>query len=234
MPLKTDDDFRRRLSRLWMRAEETMKLAERMEGRVIEASVQELRYAGRREMQAHLLRLAAGGQELTEEKYDEWLTHATEACENCVKARDDAVDSAVAFITNEVEQSVNKIGLDKVLAEFPGLSEFRRHVRECDRLVTESRGDRSKLDDNYSKIESEHLPEAIQRYRQFKDNVAIGLALRAHQQAQEEAARIEYGKQQFRAGLKKLLSLTALLYAILIGAVSSVVGNLLTRFFPPH
>jgi hypothetical protein len=216
-----------------MRAEETMKLAERIERRVIEASVQELRYAGRREVQAHLLRLAAAGQELTPEQYDEWLTHAIEACENCVKARDDALDSAVTFMADEVEQAVNKIGLNKVLAEFSDLSEFRRNIRECDRLMTESRGDRLKLDDNYSKIENEHLPAAIQRYHQFKDNVAVAIALRTIQEAEEEAARIEYGKQQFRAGLKKLLGLTALLYAIGIGIVSSIAGNILTRYFPP-
>lgn len=207
-----------------------MKIAERVGNRAIEASIQELRYAARRAVQADQIRLAAGTRDLTKEENDNWQKHTVEACENCVKARDDAVDSAVMFMTCEVEKVVNKVGLQTVVTGFPDVFVFRKNVREIDRLIVASRANRSKLDACYSEIEKNSLlPGTIELFGQFRDSTVIAAALKHD----EEQARIEYGKRQFQSGLKVTLGITAFLFALFTGIVSSVVGNLLTRLFPP-
>ena len=227
MPFKTDEEFRARFSELFMKAEKTMKLAERVSSKASLASIQELRYAARRLVQADQIRLKAAGRDLTSEEIDGWHTHTIEACENCVKARDDAVDSAVIFMNKEVEQAVNRIGLEIMLREFSELGQFRHHVRSINGLIVDSRADRTKLDQNYSKIEAEHLDKLCGLFQKFKDNTALATALRHD----DEQARIEYGKLQFQSGLRVRLGLYTLLFAIITGVISSVVGNLVTFLF---
>jgi hypothetical protein len=216
MTFKNTDEFEIELARLWMLAEKAIKAIEVLRDGVEEASILELRYAGRREMQARLLRQSCSGREMTAEEEKKWQRHATEACENCIKARDDAIDSAVMYLNRRVEDAVDKIGLPNVLLAFPELSEFRRRIRLINDLIVQSRGDRTKLNEIYTGIEEAHLPEVLEIFKRFKANEAIGAAL--------EKAADEYAEQRYEAGRRDKVKLVAIFYGLLL----SILGNVLS------
>jgi len=216
MPFKNQDEFEIELARLWMLAEKAIKAIEVLRDGVEEASILELRYAGRREIQARLLRQSCSGREMTAEEEKQWQDHATEACENCIKARDDAIDSAVMYLNGRVEDAVDKIGLPKVLLAFPELPEFRRRIRQINDLIVESRGDRTKLNQIYTTVLEEHLPEVLRIFWRFKDNEAIGAAL--------EKAADERAEQSYAAGRRDKVKLVAIFGALLL----SILGNVLS------
>lgn len=166
--------------REWLRAEEVLKRFERLAASAFMPSVQELRYAGRRFMQAlELLQLEAN-QTLTPTESEDIEKHLIEAVENCVKARHDAVDAAVQFIHKRMNLLVNAVGRADVIRHFPQFSLLQKEISEIDRKIIHSRKDRSIIDEQYEAILNEHSEKLLDFYGMLEESeFAIRSAIKA-------------------------------------------------------
>jgi hypothetical protein len=159
------DKFREQYSTYlqdWVRAEEVLKMAERLKNEVFIPSIMELRYAARRVVQAELD--FANGYATD----DEIGAHLTEAIENCRKARHDAIDSAVNFVHEQLDVLKDNVGLPVLVQAFPGYAALRARINEIDERIVASRKNRAKLDDEYEAIKREHLTQIVDLYRQME------------------------------------------------------------------
>lgn len=167
----------------WMRAEETLKLTERIRNEAMMASIQELRYAARRLVQA-LIVLRDNKATNKEDCQKEIQHHMIEAIENCVKARHDAVDAAVSFVHARIEEFVKSVGVEITLQCFPNFAVLRKQIKAIDKLIVESRAERKNLDPSYNLIRIEHLPKVIDFYDELVVSEGIAKGLIAEKKAQ--------------------------------------------------
>lgn len=156
-------------SRQWFRAEEAIKAFERLEAKVLMASVQELRYAGRRFAQILDICHKKSGA-LSASDLEELDVHFIEAIQNCIKARHDALDAAVHFIHKRIATLIGAVGLLEVRSHFPNFNLLEDEIKAIDRKIIEARADRSKLDGNYDAILFEHREKLIRFYKELESS----------------------------------------------------------------
>lgn len=112
------DEALRKFVASWDAAEAAVKEAELFRGEVVFASVKELRYAGRRFTDALKLLLQPA---CTSAQADEALQLFREASENCVRARNDAVDALISYLYryfSRVKQDYGTILMNTYFADF--------------------------------------------------------------------------------------------------------------------
>lgn len=149
----------------WEKAEEVLKKVERIKNEVFIPSINELRYAGRRIVQAHSEyknMLQNVDDVMGDCQSDHIDTHLTEAIENCRKARHDAIDSAINFVHERLDKIVGAFGLTLVLQAFPEYRDLRILIQDMDRKIVESRGGRVKMDGNYEEMKQNHLDKLVE------------------------------------------------------------------------
>jgi hypothetical protein len=156
-------------SRQWFRAEEAIKAFERLEAKVLMASVQELRYAGRRFAQILDVCHKKSGV-FSPADLQELEIHLIEAIQNCIKARHDALDAAVHFIHKRITTLISAVGIFEVRAHFPNFNLLEDEIKAIDRKIIEARADRSKLDGNYDAILLEHRDKLIRFYKELESS----------------------------------------------------------------
>jgi hypothetical protein len=100
----------------WDSAEEAIKLAEQVNQKVVFPSIKELRYAGRRLVEALSLINSEGPD-------DEISALFNDAQFNCLRARHDAIDVATAKIALDLETALKKLGPKAILETFPKFSD---------------------------------------------------------------------------------------------------------------
>lgn len=133
------------------------------------ASVQELRYAGRRF--AQILEICHGkSASFSKSELQELETHLIEAIQNCIKARHDALDAAVHFIHKRISALISSVGLPEVRAHFPNFNLLENEIKAIDRKIIEARADRSKLDVNYDAILVQHREKLIKFYKELESS----------------------------------------------------------------
>lgn len=151
----------------WMRVEEALKQTERIKNEAFIPSINELRYAARRVVQANI-DLSSGSA--TDEDV---RRHLTEAIENCIKARHDAVDSAINYIHEKLDEACTSIGYPRIISVFPEYEETRKKIHEIDMMVIESRKNRSTLTKQYDEIEKTHLDKMVEFYLKLETSPKI-------------------------------------------------------------
>lgn len=159
----------------WEKAEEVLKKVERIKNEAFLPSINELRYAGRRIVQAHsehknVLKSEVGEGLMTCGLTDHVDTHITEAIENCRKARHDAIDSAINFVHERLDTIVDSFGIVLVNQSFPEYRKLRGLMRDMDRKIVESRRGRTQMDDMYEEIKREHLDKMVELYCSLEDS----------------------------------------------------------------
>ena len=145
----------------WMSAEEIIKRAELISQEVNYPAVQELRYAARRIVDAEYA--ADNGK-----KDEDIRWHLSEACENCRKAKHDAIDASILFVHVELDELVSKTGLDVVAQAFPQYSDLIIEMEEVGDRIVASRKRREILDTEYDAIAEKHLHNVVDLYRKLK------------------------------------------------------------------
>ncbi len=131
----------------WDQAEKDIKLAEQVCGEVVIPSIKELRYAGRRIVDA-LNEMAADGDE------GRARTYLQDAKFNCHRARHDAIDVAISKIAITLDLMSDKLGYDAILKVYPGFSEFFEQLSSTREKIVESRANRENREALYSDIEN--------------------------------------------------------------------------------
>lgn len=151
----------------WMRVEEALKKTERIKNEAFIPSINELRYAARRVVQANIdLNNGSASDE-------DVRRHLTEAIENCIKARHDAVDSAINYIHEKLNEACTSIGYPRIISVFPEYEETRKKMHEIDKMVIESRKNRSTLTEQYFEIEKTHLDKMVEFYLKLETSPKI-------------------------------------------------------------
>lgn len=146
----------------WDIAEEDIKLAEQVSHKVVFPAVKELRYAGRRIIEA--LNKARTGK-----PKDEINSLLQDAQFNCLRARHDAIDAATAKIAIDLEIATDKIGYDAILSAMPSFAELHGLLNKIREKVRESRKDRENRERIYELIENTDFKALVKKYRSFQE-----------------------------------------------------------------
>ena len=158
----------------WNKAERYIKQAEQIEEKVPLASINELRYAGRRLIEAFAeIDRSAGGEAPPEEQersYRHMEALLQDAEFNCHRARHDAVDAAVSKIALDLDEAAYRIGYTAILNVFRDMSEFVSLLSEVQSRIAASREDRSQRDTIYAAIEEAPFQRILELYKQFRAN----------------------------------------------------------------
>jgi hypothetical protein len=142
------------ISEEWNKAEADIKLAEQVCDAIVLPSINELRYAGRRLIDA----LVAAAHDTDANRA---LALIEDAKFNCHRARHDALDSATAKIALDVDGMIKHLGFDVVSQCFPRLSELRLLLREARERIVESRANREARDLIYRTLLETDLPAMV-------------------------------------------------------------------------
>ena len=155
----------------WNKSEEAIKAAEQVNGRVILPAVKELRYAGRRIVEA--IHLIGAGDD------DEAAKRLQDAEFNCYRARHDAIDAATAKIAIDLEAAASRLGHGAILAGYSKFPDMWQMLESIRRRITQSRRYREKRDEIYTEINDEFI-SLIEMYRSYKgsENIIITFARR--------------------------------------------------------
>ncbi len=145
----------------WIKSEEVIKRTERISNEAHIPAIKEMRYAARRMVQAF--------DELRQGKSQADIEfHMIEAIENCRKARHDAIDASVSFVHGELDVLVRKAGLDVVANCFAGYADLKKEMNEVNALLVDSRKHRTKMDDSYGRILSNHVDKMVDLYAKLE------------------------------------------------------------------
>lgn len=145
----------------WDKSESRIKSAERIRTEVSEASINELRYGGRRMVDALKIMLNP------EYSVDPALfkTHLIEAKECAIKAEHDAIDAIIFYVDKHLRHIEKYIDADIIHELFPEYIVVRTKLHDVSILIEESRADRRNRHDIYDEIEKNHLETIITFHR---------------------------------------------------------------------
>jgi hypothetical protein len=215
----------------WNIAERRIKKAEQVRANeVVAAAIFELRYAGRKYIDASHLLIEAPSHPATKNQVLEYLADATE---DCVKAKHDAIDAMLDFITSWLDRTETKLGLSAVVRFFPNYIEITAKISTIQDKIEASRADRTKLRDSiYDEIENADYDSILHLYttmRQSEERI----------QAEVDAEAVE--KEQFRRrqeqihyeGRVNILIGAAGLIMAIVGIVLAVAA-IFKPDIPPH
>jgi hypothetical protein len=150
----------------WNKAEKAIKLAEQVNGEIINPAVYELRYAGRRLVEALVETDESNARKLL-----------ADASFDCCRARHDAIDAATSKIVADLDIAVARIGAEIVLHSFPEYCDLVAALGDIrDRIAVsrERRGDRDVI---YSSIEKDLLEDIVSRFRKFRASEPLMVAV---------------------------------------------------------
>ncbi len=159
--MATLDDFKDAIADFaneWNAAERVVKKAELVDGVVIIPSILELRYAGRRFVDA-LDKIFTGGSQadiealLRNAKFD------------CHRARHDAIDAATSKIAVDIEIMGRKLGYDAILKVHPGFIAFRNTLSEIQERIAEARGARQNREVIYASLEVNEYEDLVKEFK---------------------------------------------------------------------
>ncbi len=188
----------------WNRAEQDIKTAETVVNNIVIPSVKELRYAGRRVIDA-LMEMTANPTACDHARIRALLD---DAHFDCHRARHDAIDAATAKIAADLSIMTEKLTYGPILqayANFPVLYQKLNSVRD---KIIQSRGRRDNREAIYSVIESVDFPELVRFYNDMRTAEPMMKAI-----AKRERALLFYGKWGLIVGA--ILGVGGILVALL-------------------
>jgi hypothetical protein len=145
----------------WDHAEEVIKLAEQVTAHAVIPSIQELRYAGRRVVDA-LHRHMEG------KPAEEARALLEDARFSCHRARHDAIDAAISVMSIDADALAKQMGYDVVHNSFPDFVNFLGRLDAVRQSIVASRGKRSSRDEIYSAITTSDFPGLVQDYKDLR------------------------------------------------------------------
>ena len=158
------EDFEKLLKSVlaeWDKAESDIKIAEQLGHQVVFPAIKELRYAGRRIVDA-LARILANDDN------GKITALLDDALFDCYRARHDAIDASISTIAAEMDVTAKKLGYNSVLKAFPDYPSLLETLAEAQEKIASSRGRREDRDAIYQAIEQCELAKVVKLYRAFK------------------------------------------------------------------
>jgi len=162
----------------WNTAEEDVKVAEQVCNDIVIPAIKELRYAGRRVVDA-LAKMHAG------DPPDAIEDLLRDARFDCHRARHDAIDAATAKIAIDLEIMVRKLGVEVILPvfpEFPALFRQLKDIRLKIRVSRKNREDRAAI---YAVLESVDFPAFADAYNEMRGSEDMMKQIAKHRRHSE-------------------------------------------------
>lgn len=167
----------------WNKAENAIKLAEQVNGEIINPAIYELRYGGRRLVEA-LSKVTEGNQGPAV------LNLLRDAHFDCCRARHDAIDAATSKVVSDLDIAIGRLGADAVLSSYPNFPGLVRKLGDVRDRIATSRQNRDDRDAIYSVLEATNLPNIIADYRDFRANEPI---MKLYAKQQRTRLLVSYG-----------------------------------------
>jgi hypothetical protein len=161
-------DFETKVSEIvseWNKAEESIKIAEQIGHKVVFPAVKELRYAGRRIVDA--IDAKAKGEP------KKALEYLVDAHFNCFRSRHDAIDATISTIAIELETITKKIGHSATIQAYPNFHKLNAAIIQAHTLVVSSRGKRDSREEVYGTVRGIPFTEIVRDFREFKANYKV-------------------------------------------------------------
>lgn len=143
----------------WNKAERAIKHAENVNGEVVSPAISELRYAGRRIVEAMQTRKS------NPEKAGRLLQ---DALFDCHRARHDAIDAATTKMTGDLEAAVSFFTASVISKIFGNFSELYQTLLATREKIATSREHRDQRDAIYDTIENTDLNRMVELYDEFR------------------------------------------------------------------
>jgi hypothetical protein len=156
------DELVRKILDEWNKAESAIKIAEQVNGEIINPAVYELRYAGRRFVEAISLIQSGDTERATKLLHDAHF--------DCCRARHDAIDAATSKISSDLTIAVKKIGASYVLDKFQNYTKLVAELNTIRALVAKSREDRDNRDKIYEAVANDNIIVIVKYYSEFQAN----------------------------------------------------------------
>ena len=209
------------IKRVWDDTETVIKRAERIRGQVVEPAINELRYAGRRLVDAMAVSEAAGLDAEARKQFDSFVM---DCLFRCYCAQHDAFDASILFVQRVIREYENEFGLALIHKQFPWLVDLKAKVFEADDLIVESRKDRGRRSEIYRALADDHLPTIVLDYRKLVSSRDALIAL-----------FIEYDKGTRKETRRFWSMLWITVGAAVLGAVVAAVLTvyLTLKYLPP-
>lgn len=196
----------------WDKAEEYIKLAEQIEANVETVAVAELRYAGRRLVDA-INEFGNSGED------GDFGLFIDETRAFCLRAQHDALDSIFLFLRKRLFLIENEFGREIISQYSAQYIELWEQIYEADEYVAVSRGDRQKRPEIYDKMAEELIPRMIKTYRALKRS--------------EELMVVENNRlAELEATQKRAQKRGKVLYFIAIASLVVAFGSLIFAAWP--
>jgi hypothetical protein len=162
----------------WDKAERCIKLCEQFSTKVNIPSVKELRYAGRRIIDA-LNDASQNGSK------DEVLKKLNDALFRCHCAQHDAIDVSLDVMALDFENMEKRLKYPAIISAYPGFSDLYAEFTEARQLTAKSRGERRDRQAIYETVSQTNLPELAKKYAALKACKPIMLAFAAKAKRQQ-------------------------------------------------
>lgn len=150
-----------------------LKSTENIREEVVIPGINELRYAGRRFVDAWAL--SANGW-IPEEDRSAFEDHLIVGHQYLVNADHDITDAVCYFVHGEIKWFMKRFGMDEIQKVSPDFIQFAMRMNAANQVVTGSREDRSKRTAAYDKLEKEYIPDLLERYELLKFAVPLALS----------------------------------------------------------
>lgn len=167
----------------WDALEKRIKRAERVRAEVIYPAISELRYAGRRIIDA--LRIS-WKTDRTDDDIEKFNGYIAEVENNCLRAEHDVVDALVLFVHKRLDQIIEQFGLPLVREYFPQYIRMIADIRRVDNFISKSRTERDQRPEIYTEIYNDHLPKIMDLYDEMLASENMIMALVEKENAIEE------------------------------------------------
>lgn len=146
------DEFKQ-LKIAWDSAEKYLKIAEQVSDYAVIPGINELRYAGRKVLEASVSDENTAKQILSDARMD------------CYRAQHDSIDVSVSIINTSTALMIKKFGYDRIVAVLPDLTNFIEDITIAQEKIANSREKRNNRFDVYDDIKDVDLPNLRKRYR---------------------------------------------------------------------
>jgi len=157
----THSDILKLLCSEWDLAEAEIKLAEQVGSEVVIPSINELRYAGRRVIEA----MALPQHPSSYQKLQELLSDSRFFCH---RARHDAIDAAVAIMVENLEVMMETIGPATVMSCFADFGTLRLGLHKVQMNIVSSRKDRENRSAIYRTVSECDFPELVRLHAELR------------------------------------------------------------------
>lgn len=180
----------RRIVEKWNKVEKALKITEGELTFAQQPAINELRYAGRRIVDALAICLHRHGEDVSAHSDEDIDRVLLEAEQNCIKAEHDIADATILYVHKYVNAVVEEFGELDVNAHFPNYFQLKARIANVNEFVTSSREQRGQRATIYDEILSDYIPDILEFFKELRGAEGIIKLQNQRRLATEKKQRI--------------------------------------------